>query len=375
MADIKQIIGSKYENINAHLFSIDALCKGYDTDIGKGLTKEQAQENLRKYGPNKMKNMPECTMVKRDGEFQRIMTEDLVPGDITLIEGGSGNFGFIAGDIRIVSILEPVYVESYFLYNDCLNYLKEMTAEQTSEDPLETNNLIFYGTSVFAGRCIGLVFQTGENMLLSDVCSEKLATPELPDSEDDEKDGLLSSIASGIKGIFGSKDEEERNDSFDFHNVTIESICEMFSTDVEKGLTTGQAAINRGKSGKNKYNHYEKIMNYTKCKRDGELTNMMSRRLTIGDIIFLKAPQVVPADVRIIEASADCTVNKSNLSGDSEAKKVSTEKTHENPLETENVVFAMTKITTGTCTGIVVNVGKKYNHGEALRSLLYTWLI
>jgi len=358
MADIKQIIGSKYESINAHMFSIDALCKGYDTDIGKGLTKEQAQENLRKYGPNKMKNMPECTMVKRDGEFQRIMTEDLVPGDITLIEGGSGNFGFIAGDIRIVSILEPVYVESYFLYNDCLNYLKEMTAEQTSEDPLETNNLIFYGTSVFAGRCIGLVFQTGENMLLSDVCPEKLATPELPDSEDDEKEGLLSSIASGIKGIFGSKDEEERNDSFDFHNATIESICEMFSTDVEKGLTTEQAAINREKSGKNKYNHYQKIMNYTKCKRDGELKNMMSRRLTIGDIIFLKAPQVVPADVRIIEASADCTVNKSNLSGDSEAKKVSTEKTHENPLETENVAFAMTKITTGTCTGIVVNVGK-----------------
>ena len=181
------VIGSKYESINAHMFSIEALCKGYDTDIGKGLTAEQAKENLKKYGPNKMKNMPECTMVKRDGEFQRIMTEDLVPGDITLIEGGSGNFGFIAGDIRIVNIMEPVYVESYFLYNDHLNYIKEMTAEQTSEDPLETNNLIFYGTSVFAGRCLGLVFQTGENMLLSDVCPDKLATPELPDSEDEEK--------------------------------------------------------------------------------------------------------------------------------------------------------------------------------------------
>jgi len=359
MADIKQIIGSKYESINAHMFSIEALCKGYDTDIGKGLTAEQAKENLKKYGPNKMKNMPECTMVKRDGEFQRIMTEDLVPGDITLLEGGSGNFGFIAGDIRIVNIIEPVYVESYFLYNNHLNYIKEMTAEQTSEDPLETNNLIFYGTSVFAGRCLGLVFQTGENMLLSDVCPDKLATPELPDSEDEEK-GLLSSIASGLKGIFGSKSEEEGPGPLDFgfHNDTIENICEMFSTDIEKGLTTEQAKINRAKSGKNKYNHYEKIMNYTKCKRDGELQNIMSRRLTIGDIIILKAPQVVPADLRIIEVSADCTVNKSGLSGESELKKVSTEKTHENPLETQNVVFALTKITTGTCTGIVVNVGK-----------------
>ena len=103
----------------------------------------------------------------------------------------------------------------------------------------------------------------------------------------------------------------------------------MFSTDIEKGLTTEQAKINRAKSGKNKYNHYEKIMNYTKCKRDGELQNIMSRRLTIGDIIILKAPQVVPADLRIIEVSADCTVNKSGLSGESELKKVSTDTKHE----------------------------------------------
>jgi len=282
-------------------------------------------------------------MVKRDGEFQRIMTEDLVPGDITLFEGDSGNFGFIAGDIRIVKIMEPVYVESYFLYKDCLNYLKEMTVEQSSEDPLETSNLMFHGTSIFAGRCIGLVFQTGENMLLSDVCPDILATPELPESEDEE-------IESG----------DERVDPLDFpfHSYTIENICEMFSTDVEKGLTTEQAAINRKKSGKNKYNHYERIMKYTKCKRDGEFKHIISRRLTVGDIIFLNAPQVVPADVRIIEASADCAVTKSALSGESGPRKVSIEKTHDNPLETENVVFAMTKITTGTCTGIAVQIGK-----------------
>merc|ERR1711936_927720 len=119
-----------------------------------------------------------------------------------------------------------VYVESYFLYNDCLNYLKEMTADQTSEDPLETNNLIFHGTSIFSGRCIGLVFQTGDNMLLSDVCDDKLATPELPDSEDEEKE-------SG---------DDERFDPWDLtnHGKTIEVICEMFSTNVEKGLTTEQ---------------------------------------------------------------------------------------------------------------------------------------
>ena len=52
------------------MFSVDALCKGFDTNVDTGLTEEQAKENLNKYGPNKMKNMPECNMVRRDNEWK-----------------------------------------------------------------------------------------------------------------------------------------------------------------------------------------------------------------------------------------------------------------------------------------------------------------
>jgi len=350
MADIKQIIGSKCESIKAHMFSIEALCKAYDTDVDEGLTTEQAKENLKKYGPNKMKNMQKCTIVKRDGDYREIMTEDLVPGDIAFLEGGS-RYGaeFINGDMRIVNIMEPVNIESYFLYNDCLNYLKEMTEDQTSEDPLETNNLIFHGTSIYSGRCLGLVFQTGDNMLLSDVCPEKLATPELPDSEDEETE---------------SRDDDDFDPSdLRKHMETIENICEMFSTDVEKGLTTEQAAINRKKSGKNIYNKYFEVFHYTLCKRDGEFKGVLTRRLTLGDIVSLKAPQVVPADIRVIEASADCTVDKCQLTGYGEPAAVSPAKTDDNPMQTDNIIFAMTRLMTGTCTGIVMNVGAKTVRG------------
>merc|ERR1711892_981336 len=156
-----------------------------------------------------MKNMPECTMVKRDGDFQKIMTEDLVPGDITLIEADSGNFGFITGDIRIVKIMEPVYVESYFLYRDCLNYLKEMTTEQTSEDPLETNNLIFKGTNIFAGSCIGMVFKTGDEMLLNFIDYSLLAPPRIADSDDEGKKGFWDSSSSS------SSDDDDDDDDDD----------------------------------------------------------------------------------------------------------------------------------------------------------------
>lgn len=358
--NIREITGSKSEGINAHMFSVDALCKGFDTNVDTGLTEEQAKENLKKYGPNKMKNMPECTMVKRDNEWKKIMTEDFVPGDIVLLEGDSGNFGTICGDIRIVKILEPVHVESYFLYKDCLNFLKEMTVEQTSEDPLETSNLIFHGTSLFAGRCIGIVFQTGEKMLLSDVSHDLLSTPALADSDDEENEGFLKRLGHGIINMFKSKKEDVKQElEVTNHEDTIEKVCETYNTDVNKGLTTEQVAINQEKSGKNKnFGEYVKIQNYTRCKRDGDFQNILSKRLTIGDIISLKAPQTVPADIRIVDASEDCKVNKCGLTGESEPQKVSVENTHANPLETQNVVFASTKITTGTCIGIVVNIGK-----------------
>jgi len=362
MADIniREIVGSKCEGINAHMFSVDALCKGFDTNVDTGLTEEQAKENLKKYGPNRKERMPECTMVKRDNEFKSIMTEDLVPGDIVLLQADSGNFGDICGDIRILKIMEPVHVESYSLYKDCLNYIKEMTTEQTSEDPLETNNLIFHGTSLFVGKCIGMVFQTGDNMLLSDVSYDLLATPALYDSDDESKGGFLARVVHGISNMFKSKKEDEKGEmELTFHQDTIEKICEEFNTDVNKGLTSEQVAINQEKSGKNKnHSKYDKIQDYTLCKRDGEFQNILSKRLTFGDIVSLKAPQIVPADIRIVEASPDCKVDKSVLTGESEPQKVSTEKTHGNPLETENIVFATTKITTGSCTGIVVKVGK-----------------
>ena len=135
-----------------------------------------------------MKNMPECSCVKRDGKYQRIETQDLVPGDFIYLSTGTFDYWHIPGDIRIIHINQPVVVESYFLYKDCLNYLKEMTKEQTSEDPLKTNNLLFRGTTLFSGDCIGLVFHTGENMLLNNVPDDLLATPELPESEDEDKE-------------------------------------------------------------------------------------------------------------------------------------------------------------------------------------------
>ena len=137
----------------------------------------------------------------------------------------------------------------------------------------------------------------------------------------------------------------------------------MFKTDIEKGLTTEQAETNHKKSGDNKYTYtYEQLPEYTICKRDGKIQQLLSSHLTIGDIVTIKAPQIIPADIRIAEVSPDCKVNEASHTGESVPKtkstKLTTGKYAGNPMEAENMVLAMTKMVQGNCIGIVVRAGK-----------------
>ena len=90
--------------------------------------------------------------------------------------------------------------------------------------------------------------------------------------------------------------------------------------------------------------------------RDGEKVEIKADQLTLGDIIFVKFGDRVPADVRVTEAMG-FKVDNSSLTGESEPQARSPENTHENPLETKNLAFFSTNAVEGTCTGIVVNIG------------------
>ena len=91
---------------------MDDLCKRFNTSVN-GLTNEQAKENLAKYGPNNGKDMPECIMVKREGELKYVMSEEVTLGDILHLN--PANDPRIHADVRIIDIMEaPFYVESFF---------------------------------------------------------------------------------------------------------------------------------------------------------------------------------------------------------------------------------------------------------------------
>ena len=80
--------------------------------------------------------------------------------------------------------------------------------------------------------------------------------------------------------------------------------------------------------------------------------------VVVGDIVYLSAGDMIPADVRIIEAK-DLFVSQSSLSGESEPiEKLATvcEK-KDNIIEYTNIAFMGSNVISGSATAIVVSVG------------------
>ena len=111
---------------------------------------EKATEALRKL-------LPSYARVLRDGEVQRILAEELVPGDVILLEEGDR----ISADARLVDENE-LRVDQSTLSGE--SHPVRKTSEAVLREDLtrtELPNLIYAGTTVAAGTGRALVFATG----------------------------------------------------------------------------------------------------------------------------------------------------------------------------------------------------------------------
>ncbi|KAL3994994.1 NaH/K antiporter P-type ATPase alpha subunit family protein [Acanthocheilonema viteae] len=102
---------------------------------------------------------PLTTMVLRDGQMKKIDATLIVPGDIVHIKAGDR----IPADIRVIT--------SSSLKVDCSTLTGESepqnrSPECTHVNPLETSNLILFGTGAVEGKCTGIVVQTGDNTIM-----------------------------------------------------------------------------------------------------------------------------------------------------------------------------------------------------------------
>ena len=105
---------------------------------------------------------------------------------------------------------------------------------------------------------------------------------------------------------------------------------------------------------------------YTRVKRDGQIQQIPSNEITVGDIVLLEAGDVVPADARIIKAH-NLKIEESALTGESvPSDKQSTILTEEKPGigDQHNMAFLNTNVTYGTAQAVVTAVGMDTQVGK-----------
>lgn len=106
------------------------------------------------------------TRVRRDGHVREVFAEEVVPGDIVILEGGD----LVPSDIRLI--------EASKLQADESSLTGESTPVSKRTEPIEEDaplaersNMVFMGTSLTRGSCEGVVVSTGINTELGQIAS------------------------------------------------------------------------------------------------------------------------------------------------------------------------------------------------------------
>ncbi len=105
--------------------------------------------------------------------------------------------------------------------------------------------------------------------------------------------------------------------------------------------------------------------------REGKRMRIASRELVTGDIVYLQAGDMVPADIRLLE-SVNLEIAESSLTGESEpAKKNATfiGKEETIPGDCKNMAYSMTLVTSGHGCGIVTATGMHTETGKIARMI------
>ena len=108
--------------------------------------------------------IPPRALVIRDGNESSIEAIKLVPGDIIRVKGGEN----IPADIRIIECHE-MKVNNASLTGESDDLLRKV--EKTSDNPLETANLAFFGTSCTFGNGLGVVINTGDRTVIGQIAN------------------------------------------------------------------------------------------------------------------------------------------------------------------------------------------------------------
>ena len=115
----------------------------------------------------------------------------------------------------------------------------------------------------------------------------------------------------------------------------------------------------------------DKVALYSTVIRNGETKEVPAKEICVGDILFLNAGDLIPADARIIE-SKDFFVNQSSLTGEAypvEKRVLSPDSKDGDIGSMINVLFSGTGVVTGSAKAVVVMTGVKTEFGKIAMDL------
>lgn len=106
--------------------------------------------------------------------------------------------------------------------------------------------------------------------------------------------------------------------------------------------------------------------------REGTQQEIPLKDVTIGDVVRLAAGDMIPADLRIIQAK-DLFISQSSLTGESDPLEkivdLESNKKYESYLEYPNLAFMGSDVISGSALGVVVAIGKATVFGQVAKTL------
>jgi len=129
------------------------------------------QNNKSESLMDSFKNMlPPKVKTLRDGKSDEVNAANLVPGDIVMVEGGD----LIPADMRVLECSDNFHVDNAALTGESEPQKRKNVC--THDDPLETQNLCFFGTQVPEGSCKGVIISTGDNTVMGRIAALAMST-------------------------------------------------------------------------------------------------------------------------------------------------------------------------------------------------------
>lgn len=104
--------------------------------------------------------------VRRDGSEHQIEAEELVPGDIVLLESGNR----VPADLRLLRV-HNLTVDESLLTGESLAVQKQVAVVEAELPLSDRINLVYAGSTVTTGRGVGVVFATGAHTAVGEIAA------------------------------------------------------------------------------------------------------------------------------------------------------------------------------------------------------------